>query len=337
MKVYSNYNLLSCQTFKMNVKANYFAEITSLEELKYSLEFLKKNPQPFLVLGGGSNILFTKDFEGLIIKNSLKGKEMVKEDEEHVWIKVRSGENWHELVNYCVESEWNGIENLALIPGTVGAAPIQNIGAYGVELKEVLDSVEALHLATQQICSFSPDECELGYRESIFKKKYKNQFIITAVTLKLNKKPILNFSYSDVKKYLENHQLEPSIKNIFHAVIHIRKEKLPDPQEIGNAGSFFKNPYISRAHFLQLKEQYPHLPGFPIEENIVKIPAAWLIEQCGWKGYRENGFGVHHKQPLVLVNFGNANGEQIFLLAQKIMKSVKEKFDIQLEPEVNIL
>ncbi len=337
MNILSNFNLKPFQTFHLNVNSKYFAEFNNLFELNLSLEFQKKNNLDFLILGGGSNLLFTKDFHGIILKNSLLGKQVIKENEENIWIKVQSGENWHQFVAYCVENQWNGIENLALIPGTLGAAPIQNIGAYGVEIKDVLDSLEAFHIESKEIHHFSLLDCQLGYRDSIFKRKFKNQYIILSVTLKLNKKPNLNFSYADVQKFFEKNHLEPSIKNIFDAVISIRQEKLPDPNQIGNAGSFFKNPFINNTHFHTIKNKYPNIPSYPIDENTTKIPAAWLIEQCGWKGFRENDFGVHPKQPLVLVNYGNANGKDILELSQKIMLSVKQKFDIDLEPEVNIL
>ncbi|GIV44555.1 MAG: UDP-N-acetylenolpyruvoylglucosamine reductase [Bacteroidia bacterium] len=337
MEVVSYVDLKPFQTFKVDVQARYFFEFSSLNGLIEGLNFQKKQKIPYLILGGGSNILFTQNFEGIVLKNYLKGKEIIQENAENIWIKVQSGENWHEFVSYCVENQWNGIENLALIPGTVGAAPIQNIGAYGKELKDVLESLEAFHIPSQEVHTFYLSDCELGYRDSVFKRKYKNQYVILSVTLKLNKKPVLNFSYSDVQKYLETHQLTPSIKNIYDAVVSIRKEKLPDPAIVGNAGSFFKNPYVTTEKYHSLKKDYFHLPSFFIDEKTVKIPAAWLIEQCGWKGFREKDLGVHPKQPLVLVNYGNAKGKEIYELAQKIMQSVKQKFDIDLEPEVNIL
>ncbi len=337
MNILSNFNLKPFQTFHLNVNSKYFVEFNNLSELNQSLDFQQKNKLDFLILGGGSNILFTKDFDGIILKNGLLGKKIIKENEDNIWIKVQSGENWHQFVKYCVENQWNGIENLALIPGTVGAAPIQNIGAYGIEIKDVLDSLEAFHIESKEIHHFSHSDCEFGYRDSVFKRKFKKQYIILSITLKLNKKPNLNFSYADVQKYFEKHQLEPTIKNIFDAVVSIRQEKLPDPNLVGNAGSFFKNPFIDNTHFHTIKKEYPNIPSFPIDKNNIKIPAAWLIEQCGWKGFRENDFGVHPKQPLVLVNYRNAHGKDIYELAQKIMLSVKQKFDIDLEPEVNIL
>ncbi len=329
-------NLLPHNTFKISVISDYFIEFFSIEMLQEALIFLKSRKIPYLVLGGGSNVLFTQNFRGLILKNGLKGKEIIQEDNDFVWIKVYSGENWHELVEFCVNSNWGGIENLALIPGTVGAAPIQNIGAYGAELKDVFFSLEALHIPSGEIRTFFLQDCAFGYRDSIFKREYKNLYIILTVTLKLQKKPVLNYSYADVQRYFEKNDLQPSIYNIFQAVISIRKEKLPDPNEVGNAGSFFKNPYVSRDLFHHIQAKYPQMPSYPVDNQTYKIPAAWLIEQCGWKGFRSGNYGVHPKQPLVLVNYGNAPGKQIYELAQKIQQSVKQKFDIELEPEVNI-
>jgi UDP-N-acetylmuramate dehydrogenase len=337
MLIQQNYNLKHIHTFQIPVHARFFTEFCSIQDLCEGLELSKSKNLPFLILGGGSNILFTKDYEGIILKNSLKGKEILYEDENEVLIKVYGGENWHDLVHFCVKNHWGGIENLALIPGTVGAAPIQNIGAYGVEIQEVLTSVDALHIHHYEIHHFLASDCQFGYRDSIFKKKFKGQYVIISITLKLQKNPKPNYSYSDVYKYLQEHQLTPNLQNIFEAVINIRKEKLPDPQIIGNAGSFFKNPFISAPHFDVLIKKYPNIPYYKISEEIYKIPAAWLIEQCGWKGYREGDAGVHPKQALVLVNYSNASGQQIVNLAQKIMESVKKKFQIELEPEVNIL
>ncbi len=336
MLIQSSVNLKNYNTFKIDVNTRYFVEFCSLDELREALTFINQHTYPFLILGGGSNILFTSDFDGVVLKNTLKGKKILQEDEEHIWIKVQSGENWHKLVEYCVNNHWSGIENLALIPGTVGAAPIQNIGAYGTEIQEVLESLEALHIPTLHIHTFLNPDCQFEYRNSIFKKQYLNQYIILSVTLKLRKKPKLNYSYADVQQFLEQNQLEPSLVNIYHAVIAIRKEKLPDPAMVGNAGSFFKNPYVTLDHANTLKKLYPNMPQYPLNEDTVKIPAAWLIEQCGWKGYRNQDFGVHPKQPLVLVNYANASGMQIYELAQNIMISVKNKFNIQLEPEVHI-
>jgi UDP-N-acetylmuramate dehydrogenase len=330
-------NLKPFHTFHLNVYSRYFLEFFSLEELKEGLSFAKSYQVYSLILGGGSNVLFTKNFEGLVLKNCIKGYEVIKEDKNYVWLKVNSGENWHKLVETCVKQRWYGIENLALIPGTVGAAPIQNIGAYGAEIQDVLVSLEALHLETKEIHSFLHSDCDFGYRDSVFKRKYKNQYVIISVTLKLSKKPILNYSYKDVKTFLEHNQWEPSIETLFNAVVAIRKEKLPDPEVIGNAGSFFKNPIISSDCFHKIQKNFPSIPFYPLENNLFKIPAAWLIEQCGWKGYKKEDFGVHSKQALVLVNYGNAKGSEIYNLAKKVMETVKEKFEVELEPEVNIL
>lgn len=331
-----NVSLKPYNTFGIEVKSRYFVECSHIHDLCDAVHFAKKNKLQVLILGGGSNILFTKDFEGMVVRITLKGVQIVKYNEDFVWVKAQAGENWNSLVEYTVAQNWGGIENLTLIPGTVGAAPIQNIGAYGVELQESFETLEAFHLDTGEVHQFDKKDCKFGYRESVFKNKYKNQYAIIAVTLKLSKKPVLNYSYADVQKYLEKHHIEPSVKSISEAVRQIRIEKLPDPAHIGNAGSFFKNPYISKKHYEYLKKNYPLLPAYAINENTYKLPAAWLIEQAGWKGYQEGNAGVHSKQPLVLINKGNAKGIEIWQLAQKIQRSVAEKFNIMLQPEVNI-
>lgn len=292
----------------------------------------------YLILGGGSNILFTEDFKGTILKNNLKGIEILSENDSNVWIRARSGEIWHELVLYCVERGWAGIENLALIPGTAGAAPIQNIGAYGVEIQSVLEEVEALDIAGETIKTIGNSDCRFGYRDSIFKQEAKGKFFITGIVLKLSKKPVLQTSYGDIQEVLRTrHITQPQIGDVCQAVITIRKQKLPDPSAMGNAGSFFKNPVIPQDRFEQLRSRHPDLRYFPVDAQHVKIPAAWLIEQCGWKGYRDGDAGVHRNQALVLINYGSATGKQIVTLAQKIIHSVEETFGIELTPEVNIL
>ncbi len=314
-----------------------FVEIRSLNDLKHALTL---NPHSsYMFLGGGSNVLFTKDFEGLVLKNSIKGIEVASETEDHVLLKIYSGENWHELVMYCVQRNLGGIENLSLIPGTVGAAPMQNIGAYGVELEKVFVSLEALNLETFEIETFDKETCEFGYRESVFKRKFKGQYFIYSVTLRLDKKPVIHAEYGDIKTVLTDKGIawtEASIKDISDAVIQIRQSKLPDPKEIGNSGSFFKNPVIESAHFDKLKTEYPDIKGFE-QYNGIKVPAAWLIEQCGWKGRRVGNTGSHARQALVLVNYGAATGNEVWQLAQDIIGSVREKFGISLEPEVNIV
>ncbi len=291
------------------------------------------------ILGGGSNILLTRDIEALVIKIDIKGKELVREDEDHVWVKVGAGETWHEFVRYAISKNWAGIENLSLIPGTVGASPMQNIGAYGVEIKEVFDSLEAVDRKTGETVTFDHQKCQFGYRESIFKNEAKDQYIITHVTYKLNKKPTFNISYGAISQTLKAMGIDRehlNIAAISEAVTQIRQSKLPDPKVIGNAGSFFKNPTVSHSSFEELKSKFPEIPGYP-QENGIKIPAAWLIEQAGWKGQTFGQIGVHQNQPLVLVNYGKGDGAAIKDLAKKIQADILEKYGIKLQPEVNFV
>ena len=292
-----------------------------------------------MFLGGGSNVLFCKDYEGLVIKNSIKGIHVVSEDEQHVLLKVYSGEGWHDLVMHCVANNWGGIENLSLIPGTVGAAPMQNIGAYGVELEKVFVELEALNLHTLELHTFNKPACAFGYRESVFKRQLKGLYFIYSVTIRLDKQPKVSVDYGDILQVLADKGLDQStasIKDVSDAVIQIRSSKLPDPKVLGNSGSFFKNPVISKELFEQLQQQYPNIKGFPNDLG-VKVPAAWLIEQCGWKGKRVGETGAHAKQALVLVNYGNATGNEVYQMALTIIQSVKDTFGVQLEPEVNII
>lgn len=338
MLIEENVSLKHYHTFGIDVKARYLIHCSHIHDICDAIRFQQNQHLPLLVLGGGSNLLFTKDFEGVVIKINLLGKEKLVETETHVWIKAAAGENWHEFVQYCIRNNWGGLENLSLIPGTVGAAPMQNIGAYGVELKEVFSYLDAYHIATGQIHRFGNAECKFGYRESIFKNEVKNQYVIVSVVFKLSKIPRLNFSYGDIQAILQKNNTSPSIASISEAVMEIRRSKLPNPAEIGNAGSFFKNPYLEKSQFLELKKRFPTMPSYPTQdETLVKVPAAWLIEHCGWKGYREGEAGVHHKQALVLVNYGNAKGEEIAHLSEKIKQSVAEKFGITLHTEVNII
>lgn len=284
-------------------------------------------------------MLLCKDYPGLLIRNAIKGLQIVHEDDDHVLLRVYSGESWHETVMYCVERNWGGIENLSLIPGTVGAAPMQNIGAYGVELEQVFDQLEALNLNTLELETFNKTQCAFGYRESVFKRQLKGQYFIYSVTFKLSKKPIIHADYGDIQAILNEKGLSAEtagIKDVSDAVIHIRQSKLPDPKVLGNSGSFFKNPQITKEHFEALKLQFPDIKGYPQNDGI-KVPAGWLIEQCGWKGKRVGNTGSHAKQALVLVNYGGATGTEIYQLAQDIIKSVSDKFSIHLEPEVNIV
>ncbi|CAN5163158.1 UDP-N-acetylmuramate dehydrogenase [soil metagenome] len=340
MQVQQNVSLKAYNSFAINAIAKEFAMFTSTDQLQELLTNyqLQTTNQKLLILGGGSNILFTKNFEGLVLKNELKGIQLIKEDDEYYYVKANAGENWHAFVLYCIANNYAGIENLSLIPGNIGATPIQNIGAYGVEIKDVFYELEAYHLKEHIIQKFSIEECAFGYRESIFKGKYKDQLVILNVTYRLRKQPVYNTSYGAIEQELEKMGIkEISIKAISDAVINIRSSKLPDPKVIGNAGSFFKNPTISKYQFETLKENYNTIPGYPVNDVSVKVAAGWLIEQCGWKGYRRGDAGCHAKQALVLVNYGNANGDEIYSLAERIIESVKNKFDIQLEKEVNII
>jgi UDP-N-acetylmuramate dehydrogenase len=338
MKVVKNISLKNLNTFGVDVKSKYFAEIYSEQELKQVLNSEGYFNCQKLILGGGSNILFTKDFDGLVIKNSITGIKLIEEDNNNVILEAGAGVIWDELVKYCVNRNYGGIENLSYIPGTVGAAPIQNIGAYGQELEETFFELNGLYIDSCKTRIFNKSECSFSYRNSIFKCELKNIFIITSVRLKLNKYPTVNLSYDPVKEEAEKRNIiHPTIKDIREIVIDIRKSKLPDPVEIGNAGSFFKNPVIAKEKFQVLKKEYPDLKHFFVDEDNVKIPAAWLIEKCGWKGKRIGDAGTHEKQPLVIVNYGNASGKEIYEISAMIISAVKTTFDITLENEVNIL
>ena len=333
-----NISLKPYNTFGIDAHAKDFVEVTSLQELQAIIANPKLKHHPKLILGGGSNILFTKDFEGLVIRNNIKGIERINEDPYHVWIKAMGGEVWHQLVLYAINNKLAGIENLSLIPGLVGAAPMQNIGAYGVELVNVFDSLEAVDMETGEVRIFNKEECQFGYRESVFKKELKGKYFILSVTLRLNKTPKYNVSYGDIKQTLSDMQVyELSLKAVSDAVIKIRSSKLPDPKQIGNAGSFFKNPEIPKEQFDQLVEKYPVMPSFPTTSGQIKVPAGWLIEQCGWKGKQVGNTGAHARQALVLVNYGGATGEEVKALAYQIRDSVKDKFGIELTPEVNFI
>ncbi len=338
MKLQSDYSLKAYNTFGIDAKAKLFVQFDSVEELQELLQMPELKHEEKLVLGGGSNVLFTKDFDGLVMLNAIKGIKVVGEDNKHIYVKAGSGEVWHNFVLYTLEHNLGGLENLSLIPGSVGAAPLQNIGAYGVELKDVFFELEAVELATGAIHTFDNESCQFGYRESVFKNKLKGQYIVTAVTFKLNKEHQINTSYGAITATLEEMKVQqPSIQDVSAAVCHIRSTKLPNPKEIGNAGSFFKNPEIPVSQFENLKAQFPDIPSYPISETTVKVPAGWLIEQCGWKGKVIENYGVHKNQALVLVNYGGANGDQVRQLAFDIIDSVDKKFGIRLHPEVNIL
>jgi UDP-N-acetylmuramate dehydrogenase len=338
MQILTNFSLRNYNTFGLEATARHFVEVKSEEDLSEILLSPAWKQTAKFVLGGGSNVLLTKDVDALVIHPHITGIEKVKETESLVWIKAGAGEIWHDLVMYCVAANYGGIENLSLIPGTVGAAPMQNIGAYGAEIKDVLESVEAIHRTSGEKRIFSNEECQFGYRESIFKTSLKNQYVIIGATFVLSKKSVVNVGYGDVQKTLLDMGVgEPSIHDVSEAIIRIRKSKLPDPAVIGNAGSFFKNPEILEEKYHLLKAQYPGVPGYPLGNGKVKVPAGWLIEQAGWKGYRDGAIGVHEKQALVLVNYGGGTGNEIKLLAEKIQISIEAKFGIRLNTEVNFV
>ncbi|MFN8577565.1 MAG: UDP-N-acetylmuramate dehydrogenase [Candidatus Sericytochromatia bacterium] len=338
MEIKENFSLKSLNTFSLDVLARYFIEIDNIDSLKKILKDERFLNSKKLILGGGSNLLFTKDFDGLVIKNNILGIEKINEDSEYIYLEVGAGENWHNFVLYCLDNNYSGIENLSLIPGTVGASPMQNIGAYGVEIKDIFYSLKALELQTLTVKEFNKEECKFAYRESVFKKELKDKYIIASVTFKLNKRESINTSYGDIKNTLLEMGIDnPNIKDVSNAVCKIRSSKLPDPKLIGNAGSFFKNPEISPEFFNEIKEKYPEIPSYKTHTEKVKIPAGWLIEKAGWKGKTFDTYGVHKNQALVLVNYGNANGNDINKLADDIKNDVFNKFNIILEKEVNII
>ncbi|MEC5393780.1 UDP-N-acetylmuramate dehydrogenase [Bergeyella sp. RCAD1439] len=340
-KIKENISLKPYNTFGVEAKTRYFVEIHSTEELKQQLEYFRKeHPSlPLLLLGGGSNILLTKDFEGLTLKLNLKGLSEARTTDNTVLITAQAGENWHEFVLHCIEKNYGGLENLALIPGNVGTSPMQNIGAYGVEIKDVMHSCKALNLETLEIETFTNAQCQFGYRDSFFKQKGKGKYIITEVTFCLTtKNHKIQTEYGAIRHELEQMKItSPSIQDIAKAVIKIRESKLPNPLLIGNAGSFFKNPTVSQAFFKNLQHLHPNIPHYPTGEQI-KIPAGWLIEQCGWKGRQIGNVAAHPLQALVLTNAtGKASGQEVYDYSSEIIQSVHEKFGIELEREVNIL
>ena len=337
MELQNHISLRAYNTFGIDIKADAFIQLRSLEDLQQAISdgLFKSN---YLILGGGSNILFTSDFHGTVIQNSITGITIENETQDAVFISARGGEKWHDLVMFCVERNLGGIENLSLIPGTVGAAPIQNIGAYGVELKDTFFNLTAIDLITGEQKIFSNADCKFGYRTSVFKQELKGKYFIYEIILRLEKNKDVNVNYGAIQHILKEKGVElPGIKDVSDAVIQIRKSKLPDPEILGNAGSFFKNPEIEIAQFDALKKEFPNLPGYPTENNLIKVPAGWLIEQCGWKGKRVGNTGAHKDQALVLVNYGGATGNEIYALALEIVKSVKENFGIEIQPEVNIV
>jgi UDP-N-acetylmuramate dehydrogenase len=339
MNIRQNVSLKNYNTFGINVIAKYFFAFNELSQLQTILEDKKYRGEQKLILGGGSNILFTQNFDGLIIHNQLKGIELINEDTDYYYIKAAAGEVWHNLVMHCVNNNYAGLENLSLIPGYVGASPIQNIGAYGVEMKDVFYCLDAWHIHQKEIHTLTKQDCKFAYRDSIFKNKCKGEYIILSVVFRLYKKPVLNYTYGAIKEELEKMNItEIGIKEISRAVINIRSSKLPDPSLIGNAGSFFKNPEVPAHKYLELKQKHPDIAAYSLGNGNHKIAAAWMIEKAGWKGKKfENCYGVHDKQALVLVNFGCASGLQIAQLSDNIRQDIKQKFGIELECEVNII
>jgi UDP-N-acetylmuramate dehydrogenase len=335
MHFQSNFQLKEYNTFGIAALAKEFIGVSNSTELASVL----KTTQDVFVLGGGSNMLLTQNIEKLVIHVNLKGIEIVNEDENFVWVRAQAGENWHEFVIWCIEHDFGGIENLSLIPGNVGTTPIQNIGAYGIEIKDTFDSCTAMKIDNQSIKSFDKATCSFGYRESIFKNELKNQYIITDVTYKLTKKNHkINTSYGAIDIELEKDNItNPTIKEISKAVISIRQSKLPNPKELGNSGSFFKNPIISKVYYNKIKQNHPEIPHYVVSETEVKVPAGWLIEKTGFKGKRFGDAGIHKNQALVLVNYGNATGQEILAVSKDIQDTIFKKFGIHIEAEVNVI
>lgn len=335
MNFQKNYSLKNLNTFGINVEATAFSSFSTLKELD---DCIKSRPvDDLLILGGGSNVLFTKKVEAAVLLNQLRGISLRREDEEYVWVKVGAGEVWHEFVLHCIKNNWCGVENLSLIPGSVGASPMQNIGAYGVEIKDVFHELEAYEIKTGKMHVFSAAECAFGYRESVFKRSLKNQFVITSVTFKLLKKPRLSTHYGAIQEQLQQMGVShPTMRDVSNAVIAIRQSKLPNPSELGNAGSFFKNPVVPTEQALKLQQIAPAIPLYDVDDTHKKIAAGWLIEQTGWKGKVVGNCGVHKQQALVIVNYGGAQGNEIYQLSEQIVQNVFQKFGVLLEREVNI-
>ncbi len=338
MNVIENYSLKHLNTFGLDVKSRWFTEANNLGDLQAIITDKRFGNVHKMILGGGSNVLFTKDFDGIIIHNRIEGTEVLSNTNDEAIVKAGGGLTWHTFVLFAIENNFPGIENLSLIPGSVGAAPIQNIGAYGVELKKTFLELDAVSLDNGHIRTFKSEECRFGYRDSIFKHEAKNKYAIVSVTFRFNKNEKINTSYGAIEEELKNKNISsPTIRDVSNAVISIRQSKLPDPKVIGNAGSFFKNPEIPNKQFEKLKSEFPQITGYPAHDNKTKIAAGWLIEQCGWKGKRIGETGMHAKQALVLVNYGNASGKELISHAKNVQQSVKEKFDVELEMEVNIV
>lgn len=336
--IQENIPLRAFNTFHVDVYAQYFARFSSIMELRTLLTDPVFLSMPGMILGGGSNVLFRSDFEGIILRNELRGIQVVSETDTCFMVDAAAGENWHQFVLYCIERGWAGVENLSLIPGSVGAGPMQNIGAYGVEIREVIDSVEAMNVKNQSVRRFSNTECAFGYRESIFKRTEKDNWVILSVRFRLNKRPVFRIEYGAIQEELEKANPDRiTLREVSNAVIRIRQSKLPDPEVLGNAGSFFKNPVVTRAQYEGLLTAYPDMPCYPVNESEVKVPAGWLIERAGWKGKRVGDCGVHARQALVLVNYGDASGDAIYALSTQVIEHIERSFGISLEREVNIV
>lgn len=337
MKDFTNYSLLPYNTFGMDVKAARFVEYESVDELQGFLTGRQEKDAPLLHVGRGSNLLFVSDYSGTVLHSGIKGIQVVQETEEFVDLRVGAGEVWDNLVDYTVQKGWYGAENLSLIPGEVGASAVQNIGAYGVEAKDLILAVETVAVETGELRVFTNEECHYAYRESIFKKELKGKYIVTYVTYRLQKKPVYHLDYGNIRSELQKEGGELSLAGLRQIIIHIREAKLPDPEKIGNAGSFFMNPIVPVQQFEELLKMYPEMPHYKVDETRVKIPAGWMIDRCGWKGKHLGRAGVHDKQALVLVNLGGATGAEVVRLAEAIVRSVKEKFGITICPEVNFI
>jgi UDP-N-acetylmuramate dehydrogenase len=337
MELLNNFSLKNFNTFGIEAKAKQFVAVQSIQDLRAILEENKSNKK--FILGGGSNMLLTKDIEALVIHVDLKGKKVVKEDEDFVWVESQAGENWHEFVLWTIDQNFGGLENMSLIPGNVGTTPVQNIGAYGTEIKDTFVSCEAMTIENQEPKTFTNQECHFGYRESIFKNDAKDQYIITSVIFKLTKRNHkINTSYGDIMGELTNNNIiNPTLKDVSNAVIAIRKSKLPDPKELGNSGSFFKNPILLKSDFEKIHQKFPEMKYYEVSETEVKVPAGWLIEQAGLKGKRFGNAGIHKNQALVLVNYGGATGKEILEVSKHVQETVSKTFGIAIEAEVNII
>jgi UDP-N-acetylmuramate dehydrogenase len=337
MDIQHNFSLKKYNTFGIEAKARRFVDVHSVDELR---QVLIENPsERKFILGGGSNMLLTKDIDALVIHVDLKGKKIIREDDDFVWAEAQAGENWHEFVLFTIGQNFGGLENMSLIPGNVGTTPIQNIGAYGTEMKDTFVSCDALNIATLEMTTFTKDKCHFGYRESIFKNDVKDQYIITSVVFRLTKRNHkINTAYGDIQAELALQNVElPTLKDVSNAVIAIRQRKLPDPKELGNSGSFFKNPIIPKTDFENIHKQFPEMPHYPVSDSQVKVPAGWLIEKAGFKGKRFGDAGVHKNQALVLVNYGNATGQEILAVSKDIQSTIQREFGISIEAEVNVI